>query len=143
MAVTSRRKEKRGVCMSSPPLYPSVRQPRQYCCLPFCLFLSNNCLREEGSRGGRREGKGGQGDKGRRRRERDRPEIHLSRCPRVVYCLGLRKANCWKGPHSNLALDTVTYDCPTFPKPIGFMGNHLGREWFLHAAWDRKSTDGS
>lgn len=30
--------------------------------------------------------------------EEDTPKIHLPWCSWVVYCLGLRKANCWKGP---------------------------------------------
>lgn len=55
---------------------------------------------------GEEKGKGGKEGQG--QGQGKRPEIHLPRCPQVVYCLGLRKANCWKEPHSSLALGTHT-----------------------------------
>lgn len=97
MTVPSKLKEKEG-WMSSLPPNPSMRQPWQHCCPTFCLFLSSNCLWErKGARWGSRERE----TKARRlgkEGEEDRPKRHLPWCPWVVYCLGLRKGNCWKGP---------------------------------------------
>lgn len=87
--------------MSTPPPHPSPDSTVP----PFVCFC--NCLRErKGAGEGEEKGKGGKEGEG--QGQGKRPEIHLPRCPQVVYCLGLRKANCWKEPHSSLALGTHT-----------------------------------
>lgn len=110
--------------------------------------------KEEGKETGGREGGGGEG-------HGERPEIHLPWCPnlatsscsegvpeglgrgcltkmprlRVVCCLGLRKANCWKGtpvPGLLWALSHMT--AQSSQRQIGFTGNCLGSVSLLCAA---------